>query len=108
MKYFVIRHKPTGEFMPARMFLKSNRGYTYWEPTGLNGLTADPARKTPRLFQTEHAAKVALTVWLKGIAVIDYNDDGDPRHSIEAPPMPRIKSDMEIVAISLTIIEGTK
>jgi len=107
MKYFVIRHKPTGEFMPARMFLKSNRGYTYWEPTGLNGLTADPARKTPRLFQTDHAAKTALTVWLKGIIVPNHSEDL-PNLRTEKPPMPRIKSDMEIVPVSLTIIEGTK
>lgn len=64
MILYALYHRPTGNYMPAKMFRCSFRGYSWWEPTGAQGLGG--VSGVPRLFKTKHAANVAKTFWLKG------------------------------------------
>lgn len=53
MKFYAIRQKSTGLFMPAGR----SRGFTHDEPT---------ARVPPRLFMMKQHAQSALNCWLMG------------------------------------------
>lgn len=105
MKLYGIRHKPTGNYMPAKMFRTSGAGYSYWEPTGVDGFGGHD--QGPRLFQTEHAAKVALGQWLAGRwgpshTQGAYFDPPEYEGLVARKPIaPRVREDMEIVAFSL-------
>lgn len=78
MKYthtvYAIRHKPTGNFMPARMFKQSGFGWSWWEPTETRvGYVAFD--QNPRLFFSFASACNALGQWLRGPLnkrVVDY------------------------------------
>lgn len=74
MKYFVIKHIPTGAYFP----MSSNggkRGSTYIQL---------PFLGVPRLFTTSRAAKLTLNWWLSGKAKSITDDDGDGRYSVGA------------------------
>jgi len=58
---WAIRQQSTGYYMPSA---KGRHG------TGGTELEPGPT-KTPRLFDTERAAKIALNYWLQGKAVTD-------------------------------------
>lgn len=113
MRYFAIRHKPTGNYMP-----QSDRtiraGFTHHEPR-------HPEAAAPRLFTREQDAKVALTWWLKGVTTADrishgtnvfgeYDDWGGDFHTrlvtdedAERYAMvPRRAEDMEVVPVVVT------
>ncbi len=108
MKYYAIREKATGFFLP-----QSDRtvraGHTHMEPR-------DPKICPPRLFTKEGPAKCALTWWLKGITDEDFGYDEDWRGNeykySEGPSNPRPGTarnpeSMEIVAITLMPLENT-
>lgn len=101
MKVYVIRHKLSGKFMPARMFRTTNRGASWWEPG-----TSVPHDPSPRIFPTAHAARSALGQWLLG-PVEKFQTQGyeDPYPEVEmqhvAPAAPRVREDMEIVECEL-------
>lgn len=97
-----IRHKPTGEFMPARMSRSSRGGWSWWrEP---NQKPYDP---TPRLFPTAAGARNALTAWMQGRWVNEETTHGweFPETEVcavpEATEVPRVRADMEIVTFTL-------
>lgn len=90
MPFYAIRHRISGFFLPER---SAGRGYSYTEPT-------DGAQ--PRLFTTLHAAKIALTYWLKGKATTYYDDGGYVVDGFSSQPHRR-REDMEIVAVELQI-----
>lgn len=102
MKYYAIRHIPTGKFMPTRVFRSAGRGWSYWEPTGYNGLGGFPS-SPPRLFEEKQPAQLALNIWLKGPV---GSDPESGARVYNKPPIPRIKSDMEIVPMSLTAMSN--
>ncbi len=106
MKYFAIRQKKTGFFLP-----QSDRtvraGHTHSEPT-------DPKKLPPRLFTREGPAKCALTWWLKGVHNEDYGIDEDfyghdykyqkgPTDPVEGTA--RDPESMEVVPITVTFSE---
>ena len=108
MIFYLICHKPTGNFMPAKMFRTTARGWSYWEPTGAAGLGGEP--NNPRLFPRKHAASVALSYWLKGRwdnRMKKVNAWDEPPYEEQAGTkvagveIPRIPSDMEIVKMRL-------
>lgn len=84
MRFFAIRHVPTGGFLPQG----KGRGYTHDAPS----LT-----RPPRLFEQVSAAERALTWWLKGQVEWDF-------HITEAPH--RRAEDMEIVQIELEVVNA--
>jgi len=113
MKVFAIRHKPTGEFMPHRMYRTRERGWSHWVPgpeadgwAGANGYD-----KNPRLFFTLQSARNALTAWLQGPWKATVETDGDWETGYydvpgtpapTSPPAPRHRADMEIVTFTLS------
>lgn len=115
MNVYAIKHKPTGAYMPARMFRASNHGWSYWvpgpAPSGWSGL--DGYDKNPRIFFTLQAARNSLTAWLQGPWKRVTGTDGDwetgyfdvdlgpaPTDAQGLPP--RVREDMEIVVLELT------
>ncbi len=102
MKYFAIRQKKTGFFLP-----QSDRtvraGHTHMEPR-------HPEAVPPRLFTREQDAKCALTWWLKGVHNQEsWTDDGPFYETfiVGGGPTDPVKdtardpSTMEVVAITL-------
>ena len=89
---FAIRQISTGNYLPNPNGARG-RGGSHVEP-----VTASPTRP-PRLFHTAHAAKVALSHWLKGILTVSYYED-DEIWDLEPQPH-RKREDMEVVPVSL-------
>ena len=91
MEFCMIRHKPSGGFLP-----EVGKGYTYSEPTHVG---------VPRLFTTKAGAKRALSWWLKGTVHVthtggQWGEEYD--ESWHDTPMPDRKAeDMEIALVLL-------
>ncbi len=107
MKIWSIRHKPSGAFMPARMYRTAGSGWSYWDP-----LETRPGYRAfdtnPRVFFTLQAARNALTAWLAGEwkreqVVSNSYFDPEPYDdlSVAEPTTLRRREDMEIVAGNL-------
>lgn len=107
MRYFVIRHKPTGFLMPQSS--RKRWGYTHDDPT-------DPNHICPRLFIREQDAKTALTWWLKGVTSKTWTKDWlgevdevwstDPVTSDDGAlygMVERKVDDMEVVPVEITL-----
>lgn len=91
--FFAIREKGTRKYLPEVY----GRGYTHAEPC---------AGPQPRLFSTEHAAKIALTCWLKGRADTRTSTDWETGRTEDTgvdylPVAGRSRDKMEIVELSL-------
>lgn len=93
---YAIFHKPTGKYMPARMFKLARGGWTWWEPTGAHGLGGHEP-EVPRLFKNKMAAKRAMYYWLKGNWYANY--DTYQHIKSTAPMNPRKSEDIEIHVI---------
>lgn len=111
-RYYAIRHKPTGNFMP-----QSDRsiraGFTHHEPR-------NPQAVPPRLFTREQDAKTALTWWLKGetsMRLVRFEDHWNGGHEYDEDwhthPItdediangctPRRAEDMEVVPVEIRL-----
>ncbi len=90
-EFYMIRHKPSGGFMPQR-----NKGYTHSEPQ-ITGV--------PRLFTTAGGAKRALTWWLNGAFWMkrgeDYFGEWEEEWMSEIPNISRVKEVMEVIPVLL-------
>ena len=71
IEFFVIKHKETGKFMPARIGLVG--GWSGWEPTNKYQSVKD---SSPRLFRRRADALRAATSWVKGTWVRETISDG--------------------------------
>ena len=114
-----IRHMPSGNFMPVRMFKQSGAGFSWWEPSDTCP-GYQPFDPNPRLFFSLRSAKAALRMWLRGplrktwvdtsghemaddfcagsgFHTLMPADDGTGKH--------RWPQDMEIVTFNLTAVE---
>jgi hypothetical protein len=101
MKYYAIKHKPTGRFMP-----ETCKGYSYWDP-------AQPyAAYSPRLFVTKRGAANALTCWVNGqySHLTQTESDGweGPSYTVVAgtvaePVAGRKRDDVEVVEVTLSV-----
>lgn len=94
-EFFAIREKGTRKYLPEIY----GRGYTHTEPC---------AGPQPRLFHSEHAAKIALTCWLKGRADegrhTDWESGITESTGIDYRPVDgRSRDRMEIVKVRLEI-----
>lgn len=94
---YAIKHLPSGGFLPNPAG-RGGRGGTHVEPVPANGPWP------PRLFHTEHAAKVALTYWLQGRVTVSHNmdffGDSDETWHVEKDEN-RCREDMAVVRIRL-------
>ncbi len=91
---FVVRHTPSGKFLPpARVFKSATRQ----EPSD-----------QPRIFYKERDAKVAASWWARGIASANHTSEWE-RSDREAPDIQsepvagRRLGDLEICEATLTI-----
>lgn len=101
---YAIFHKPTGKYMPARMFENSRAGWTWWEPTGANGYGGfDP--EVPRLFTKKKSAIQAMGYWLNGNYSIKHSCDSDCDYKLRnsSPTIPRNPKDVEIHVINCVV-----
>lgn len=103
-EFYAIYHKPTGKYMPARMFENSRAGWTWWEPTGIHGLGGfDPA--VPRLFTKKGSATQAMGYWLNGnhkAIISGHYEDFEFGIETVTPEILRRPQDVEIHIMSLT------
>lgn len=106
MKVYALRHKATGEFMPARMSRGSARGWSHWSPGAMN---EPPYDKSPRLFFTRKGADNSRVMWAMGLHVRhagtsytwDGTSEGYDETVVNEPPVPRHKDDLEVVVYEL-------
>lgn len=91
MKFYAIRHKPTGFLMPnANGSRGSGSGFTWIEPDEWG---------TPRLFTTVGDASRAATWWAKGQAYVVGENQGVTCQKVNG----RDRKDLEIVSVILDI-----
>lgn len=88
---YAIRQKSTGYFMPH-----SERAHSYNEPR---------PTKQPRLFPGKKSAEAALTQWLRGHHRCDWNSDEGRVFAGVDPVVGRVREDMEVVEMELTLKE---
>lgn len=92
---FVIRHKPTGWFMP-RGKGRGGRGGTFQSPEPLSDCT--------RLFASKAGAARALAWWLDGETSAHWVGDWDGQEHWTTIPRPeRRAEDMEIVSAEIVV-----
>lgn len=96
--YYVIRHKDTGEIMPA---LARNRGYSWWNPAN-NKLDPNRILGTPRILKSRKQASRVIVQWnsmpcSKATYITNYKGEVDD--SIETSSDGRSKNDLEIVEV---------
>lgn len=94
---WAIRHIPTGAYIPS-VRSTQGRGGSYLEPM---------PGAFPRLFQTKHAARMALVAWLKGHHVrhgyVDFESGHIVESGIKIQHQPHRKAEkMELVRLCLT------
>lgn len=108
MTYFMIRHKPTGEFMPE---LREGRGYSHWNPSKA-GTTTYLRTKTlgvPRLFPDSRKAKLAIIRWIElpNAHHRKYQSaNGDWVESVQTTNDGREIEDLEVVEVNIEIVNG--
>lgn len=114
MIVYAIKHIPTGNLMPARMFRVTGIGWSWWEPTETRPGYL-PHDANPRLFFTRASAVNAIGQWLRGplqkqevklpggpLEMDEYRIDVgavNPKHLDPHPP--RRREDMEIMEFIL-------
>lgn len=95
MTFYVIRHKPTGYFLPLR---STRRGNTHSKPE---------KDCIPRLFKNKQSASNALHWWLSGVFVYELSEDWESSYREWelhcTPKSDRKAEDMEIIEVDLTI-----
>ena len=99
MKYYVLRHIPTGQLLSARARA------THWDFDGTG------AHREPRLFSTERAAKNCASCWAQGTWVQETFTESEgweyPSYTCRDLPRPkaapgRRREDIEVVPVVLT------
>lgn len=99
--YYVIRHKPTGTLLPARMLATH---FEFDRPAGA---------LEPRLFKSERAAKNCATCWAQGAWARDTRTESGgweyPSYTYLAEPCPqpvpgRRREDLEVVQVHLELL----
>ena len=94
-KFFMIRHKATGQIMPL---FKRNRGYSLWNPS-TNPSEHPRSMKVPRILQSEKQANRCIVMWnLMPNAKERFYEDGP---EVDFRPDGRKKEDLEVVAVKL-------
>lgn len=110
MKAWALKHKATGQWMPARMSRSSARGWSHWSPGYVHpefGL-AQIHDKNPRIFFTLQSARNALTAWAQGAwenthsAGSYFEPPEDTGPAPMAPPAPRNRGDLDVVELRIT------
>lgn len=101
--YWVIRHKPTGTFMPSGLPITS---FDFTAPLGVY---------EPRLYSSARIAKCSATFWSKGIWTKNVRTEsegwGYRSYTVEDAPSPQIatpsrkRDDLEVLEVILSFKE---
>lgn len=100
MRYFLIRHKASGEFMPQG---KRDRGYSHWNPS--TGNEFKKAMNVPRLVATRGTAARIISMWASmpnsrfHSSQNSYTGEWD--EDIIFKPDGRTKDNLEIVEVNI-------
>lgn len=94
MDIFVVRHKPTGTYMP--LMRPTGRGGSHWHPT-------PQQQKRPRLFYTKQAATNAISQWLRGEwKWTGWNGQDEEWDCKPVPVKSRKREDLEILMLEIS------
>lgn len=101
---FAIQHVPSGDFMPARMFRTSGRGWSTWKSGPEYDKPHDP---NPRIFFSLPSAVRAQAAWYAGVWGHVQVSDGlfGPEEDGQVKPVPtcgRDEGTLRIVPLYLT------
>jgi len=100
--YYVIRYKPTGTLLPARV------PATRWDFSNANEV------REPRLFKSQRAAKNCATCWAQGVWRQEEVTESDgwehPSYTYRDTPSPssapgRNRDDLEVVPVTLELLK---
>jgi len=108
LTFWIIRHKPSGTFLPARV---RSTAYDFDRPIGTY---------EPRLFKSKRAAMCCATCWSQGVWTADTRTESEgweyPSYTIQDLPSPtsvpgRSRDQLEVLqcvlAIDLTVVDPT-
>ena len=103
-QFYVIRHKPSGTLLPARVLARVLATHYEFSPWGSG---------EPRLFKTERAAKNCATCWAQGAWSQELRTESDgwesPSYDYLAEATPkavegRKREDLEVVPVKLELL----
>ena len=97
--WYAIQHIPSGMCLPEKGSRKGKGGYTNDTPDN---------SYPPRLFKFVIHAFTALDWWLRGVATVEYDLDGDDRGIVSAPQTNRKRDDMRVVKVKITVPQPFK
>lgn len=111
MNVYVIKHKPSGTYMPSRIG-RSGRGWSHWNPGHIDPELGPEIYydQNPRIFFTLQSARNALSAWLQGAWERQIGKEGDWEtgyYEVDTGPAPteplveRHREDMEIIGLEL-------
>lgn len=107
MRFFLIRHIKTGEFMPE---LKRGRGYSHWNPDkkdSLNQVSEKKLTGTPRLFPSRRSANGTIARWNSTpngrMTYRSAGPFGEEDYDIDIKDDGRKKEDLEVVEVELVV-----
>lgn len=103
MRYYLIRHKASGEFMPE---LRRTRGYSHWNPAKVDTVQnlGSKVIGTPRLFPTRKMAHNSINQWNANPNAYNGpkgNGFGYDDYGFNINPDGRSKDDLEIVEVDI-------
>ena len=105
-RYFVIRHKTTGELMPQA---KRDKGYSHWNPSHPEHKFL-AATGVPRLIDTRRRAARCISMWAANPNGKRWNRQnqwtGEYEDDIDFKPDDRKKDDLEVVEVILGVDSG--
>lgn len=106
IKKYVIRHKPTGYFIPVP-YHSYNQGKDAKPRSSARGSSFVEPRPEPyliRLFPSLRSATAFLAIWLKGQHIGEDDGEGYTYVGKVKPVASRIKSEMEIIEAYMDIL----
>lgn len=103
MRYYVIRHKKTGDLMPE---VKTRGGYSHWNPNNPN--MPKIFWGVPRLLDTRRRAAKCIIQWFvnqNGRRHFAQSYGGEYDEIIDFKPDGRKKDDLEIIEVDIILRE---
>lgn len=102
MIYYGIRHKATGQLMPA----SKRRGYSHWNPATEVGRNPYFALPYPRLLKDRKTAQACIIQWAANpncVPHIDFSYYGKESLRLDTTPDGRKREDLEVVKLELRV-----
>ena len=101
MRFFLIRHKPSGKYLPAPSG-RNGRGSSFMMPHVIWEVLEGAGCIVPLMCTTNRQAKNILAQWCLGKHTAHHDGDGGVEITIK-PDGTRSKEDMEIVKVEFDI-----